>query len=106
MDSSACPRARGPGEHRPAGNGGICMRSSVRDLGAACLLAAIVGFPARALASCDDPAAVCAARAKADAQCPCATATNHGLYVRCVAAVAKAEVDALRLPKSCKGKVV
>jgi len=82
------------------------MRSSVRDVVAACLLAAIVGFPARALAICTDIAAVCAARDKAEMQCHCALATNHGQYVRCVAVVAKGEVDALRLPRPCKSSVV
>src|SRR5206468_3738185 len=98
-----------PGErpsNPPAGNGGICMRSSVRGIVTACLLAAIGGFPARALATCTDIAAVCATRDKAEIQCPCAAATNHGQYVRCVAGVAKGEVDALRLPRPCKSSVV
>ena len=82
------------------------MRSSVRGIVTACLLAAIGGFPARALATCTDIAAVCATRDKAEIQCPCAAATNHGQYVRCVAGVAKGEVDALRLPRPCKSSVV
>ena len=46
------------------------------------------------------------ARADAEAQCgPCAAATNHGTYVRCVADVAKDRADNLLLPKNCKGKV-
>jgi len=64
-----------------------------------------------AFANCakDDPTGskVLAARQQASSTCPCATATNHGAYVKCVAGVA----DTLSrgknpsLPKSCKGAV-
>ncbi|GEM_PF-802002 len=57
-------------------------------------------------APCVDPAAVAAVRAAAEARCPCAAATNHGQYVKCVAGVAKAAVAGGELPKSCKGAVV
>src|SRR5690348_470023 len=63
--------------HREAdtpGNGGIRMKSTLRDLPAAAFLIVIAGFPAGALAICTDQAAVCAARAKAEAMCNCATA--------------------------------
>jgi len=82
------------------------MKSSVRGLGVVGLLAAIVGLPARAPALCTDTVSVCAARNKAEMQCPCASATNHGQYVRCVAGVAKGEVAALRLPRNCKSSVI
>ena len=47
-----------------------------------------------------------AAREAANSTCSCATATNHGQYVKCVAGVAKSRVTAGTLPKSCKGAVV
>ena len=84
------------------------MRSlTLAALGASMLLAsAPVAF-----ANCakDDPTGskVLAARQQASSTCPCATATNHGAYVKCVAGVA----DTLSrgknpsLPKSCKGAV-
>jgi hypothetical protein len=52
-----------------------------------------------------DDAAVAAARAQAETDCPCATAVNHGQYVKCVGQVAKARADANLLPKNCKGAV-
>jgi hypothetical protein len=52
-----------------------------------------------------DEAAVIAARTDAASTCNCATSTNHGAYVSCVAGVAKARVTALTLPKSCAGAV-
>src|SRR5213593_1334765 len=54
-----------------------------------------------------DEQAVIDARAAAEDQCHCATATDHGDYVSCVAGVAKArsETDPPQLPKYCKGKV-
>ena len=56
---------------------------------------------------CDDPAAVAATRARAEANCPCATATNHGQYVRCVRRIAREDVerDTDPLPKECKRDV-
>ena len=42
---------------------------------------------------CNDDAAVAAARAAAEEECGCATASNHGQYVSCVAGVASALVD-------------
>jgi hypothetical protein len=52
-----------------------------------------------------DNQAVIDARAAADAQCDCATATSHGAYVSCVAGVANDRADNDLLPKNCKGKV-
>jgi hypothetical protein len=76
-------------------------------LGASMLLArAPVTF-----ANCakDDPtgAKVLAARQQAISTCPCATATNHGAYVKCVVGVAKMLSSGTNpsLPKSCKGAV-
>src|SRR4029453_18598328 len=64
----------------------------------------------RALAKCGDNvgdnAAVAAARAEGDATCNCATAPNHGTYVKCAKGIAKARTDTLLLPKNCKGSVV
>ena len=46
------------------------------------------------------------ARSAAEAQCgPCASATNHGAYVSCVAGVAKTRVTNNQLPANCKGAV-
>jgi hypothetical protein len=60
-------------------------------------------------AKCDptgaDAASIAAARAAIDQACDCEGARNHGQYVRCAAAVLKAEVGAGNLPKSCKGAV-
>ena len=54
-----------------------------------------------------DEAAVIAARATAESMCHCATATNHGQYVSCVAGVAKSLSSGTNptLPKNCKGAV-
>src|SRR5437016_13162228 len=49
--------------------------------------------------ACTDPSAATATRAMAEAQCPCATATRHRQYVKCVASVANAAVASGRLPK-------
>ena len=46
--------------------------------------------PALALAACTDPAAVATTRTTAEMACPCAAATSHGGYARCVADVARA----------------
>jgi len=64
-----------------------------------------------AFANCtkDDPTGskVLAARQQASSTCPCATATNHGAYVKCVAGVANTLSSGTNpsLPKSCKGAV-
>ena len=54
-----------------------------------------------------DEAAVIAARATAESMCHCATATNHGQYVSCVAGVANSLSSGTTptLPKNCKGAV-
>lgn len=70
-------------------------------------LAMIVIAPTAAPAKkCTDDAAVAAARAAASSECDCATATNHGRYVSCVAQVATELVDSGDLPGECKGEVV
>ena len=57
----------------------------------------------------DDPTGskVLAARQQASSTCPCASATNHGAYVKCVAGVADTLSSGTNssLPKSCKGAV-
>ena len=54
-----------------------------------------------------DEAAVIAARATAAGACNCATAVNHGAYVKCVAGVANQLSSGTNptLPKNCKGAV-
>ena len=53
-----------------------------------------------------DDAAVAATRALAESTCHCATATNHGAFVKCVAGVANDQaVPNGPLPKNCKGAV-
>jgi hypothetical protein len=63
-----------------------------------------------AYAKCgDDPgdaAAVAAARAQVDTDCPCGTFTNHGQYVKCAKTVAIDRANANTLPKQCKGSVI
>ena len=58
-------------------------------------------------AGCADEAAVIAARATAAGTCNCATAVNHGAYVKCVAGVANQLSSGTNptLPKNCKGAV-
>jgi hypothetical protein len=58
-------------------------------------------------AGCTDEQAVINARATAAGQCDCATFTNHGLYVTCVAGVAKSLSSGTNpsLPKNCTGAV-
>ena len=58
-------------------------------------------------AGCTDEAAVIAARATAAGTCNCATAVNHGAYVKCVAGVANQLSSGTNptLPKNCKGAV-
>jgi hypothetical protein len=62
-----------------------------------------------ALAKCGDnigdDAAVAATRAQVEAQCPCASATNHGDYVKCAKGVVNAAVANDTLPTQCKGEV-
>lgn len=81
-------------------------RITMLTLGAAALLLAARDVRA----ACDDPGAVAATRAAADAQCElegngCTSATNHGQYVACVAQKTNAAVLAGTLPKECKGAV-
>ena len=86
------------------------MTRFVRTYLAASFFAVLAGLPAVAFARCGDApgdlAAVCAARAVADAQCNCATASSHGTYVHCVRGVASAEVNANHLPRACRRNVV
>jgi len=62
-------------------------------------------WTAMAHGACTDPSAAAATRAMADAQCPCATATSHREYVKCVAGVAKLAVASGSLPKQCRQAV-
>src|SRR5262249_27692686 len=50
---------------------------------------------------CTDDAAVAAARAAIETECPCADFTNHGQYVSCVTAALKGA----DLPNECRGVV-
>jgi len=68
------------------------------------VLAAVPGIASAK--RCDNDAAVAAARNAAAAQCDCATASNHGQYVRCVGDVAKTRAGNGSLPTECKGEVV
>src|SRR5262245_12438090 len=72
--------------------------------GALCA-AMIAGSASMAGAKCADAGAVADARAAAEEACDCATATNHGEYVSCVADVAQDRVEAELLPANCKGEV-
>src|SRR6266849_9952934 len=81
--------------------------TTVAVLGVAALLeSAPVAF---ANCATDDPTGskVLAARMTANSTCNCATATNHGAYVSCVAGVAKmlSSGTSPSLPTSCKGAV-
>ena len=79
------------------------MRSFVNGMLAVAVLAAV---PEIASAKrCDDAAAVADARNAAAAQCDCATAQNHGQYVKCVGDVAKTRASNGQLPTECKGEV-
>src|SRR5437899_2300705 len=77
-----------PTEGEP--EGGALMRSLMR----AALMVSVLLVTARAglAASCkvedSDGSKVLAARQAAEATCPCASATDHGAYVSCVAGVA------------------
>jgi len=81
------------------------MRTLVVGLMAATLLLNIGTARAGCGSMPGDEAAVIAARSAAASTCNCATATNHGQYVKCVAGVAKSRVTAMQLPKNCTGAV-
>jgi hypothetical protein len=80
------------------------MRLFLNGMLAVAVLAAVPGIASAK--RCDNDAAVAAARAAAAAQCDCATAENHGQYVRCVGDVAKTRAGNGSLPTECKGEVV
>ncbi len=63
-------------------------------------------WTAMAHGACTNPSSAAAVRAMADAQCPCATATSHREYVKCVAGVAKSAVTSGSLPKQCRRAVL
>jgi plastocyanin len=69
-------------------------------------IAALLLFIGSARAACTDSAAVASTRAAAELQCPCAMATGHVPYAKCVAHVAKAAVKTGSLPKDCRAAVV
>ena len=52
-----------------------------------------------------DEQAVIDARNAAASTCNCATAANHGAYVKCVAGVANSRAMNNQLPKNCTGAV-
>lgn len=56
--------------------------------------------------ACTNPSAVAATRTMVDAQCPCATATSHREYVKCVAVATKSAMASGSLPKQCRRAVV
>lgn len=60
---------------------------------------------ASSVAQVDCEAARCAAQAAIDQNCSCATADNHGRYVRCVAHQIKRLVADGTVPTNCKGKI-
>jgi hypothetical protein len=82
------------------------MRFIVRGLLA---LSFVLGAAHVGHASCGSDAGdnqkVIDARDAAAVACNCATATNHGVYVSCVAGVAKDRAHNNLLPKNCTGKV-
>ena len=79
------------------------MRSFLNGMLAVAVFVAVPGIASAK--SCDDDAAVAATRAAAAAQCDCATAQNHGQYVKCVGEVAKTRASNGQLPTECKGEV-
>ena len=70
------------------------------------LVLAPIGASAKCGDNVGDNAAVAAARAQVETDCPCPSFTKHGQYVKCAKTVAKDRVDAMLLPKNCKGSVV
>ena len=82
------------------------MRTLIGGLMAGALLLSVA---TAARAGCGsnpgDEQAVIDARTAAAGTCNCATATNHGDYVKCVKGVAKQRADDLLLPQNCTGKV-
>src|SRR5207249_9989828 len=72
----------------------LWTRGSVRSV--TCVLSL---WTAMAHGACTDPSAAAAARAMAETQCPCATATSHREYVQCVAGVAKSAAASGSLSK-------
>ena len=79
------------------------MRSFVNGMLAVAVLAAVPGIASAK--RCDNDAAVADARGAAAAQCDCATAENHGQYVKCVGEVAKTRASNNQLPTECKGEI-
>ncbi len=72
------------------------------------LLALVATMPAVAMKPVkpDCAAAPAAVEANVAAACDCATAPNHGQYVRCAVKVVKAMAKGGSLGKSCKGSMV
>jgi len=75
----------------------------------ALVLSLVLLFPFSVFAACgDDPGdavKVAAARAQVEQDCHCATAANHGDFVRCAADVARQRARDRTLPPACKGRV-
>jgi len=81
------------------------MTRSALGAGCAALLLTAFGPVGVGFAACTNPGAVATTRAQADQKCHCASATDHGQYVKCVAEVANDAVTAGTLPTTCKGAV-
>jgi len=79
------------------------VRLTKRSLLVTCILLLSTGM---AHGACTNPVAVAATRTMVDAQCPCATATSHREYVRCVAVAVKSAMARGSLPKQCRRAVV
>lgn len=47
----------------------------------------------------------CAVQAALDRNCPCASASNHGRYVSCVARILNRMARDGEIPKNCKGRI-
>jgi len=84
------------------------LRASARDVWVLPALAAIVwlgwscpAYAARCGTVPGDAAALAATRAAMNAQCPCATATDRGDYVRCAKGVVAQAVEQGMLPQHC-----
>ncbi|HLY37854.1 MAG TPA: hypothetical protein VKU61_07450 [Candidatus Binatia bacterium] len=85
------------------------MRSMWKGLLAVSLL---VGAAQGVYAKCGDNAgdeqAVIDARNQVESDCHCATATNHGTFVKCAkgVAISRSSGSSPTLPKNCKGAVI
>src|SRR2546427_405874 len=93
-------------QHRDRSHEGAPPMTIWRRGGVLSVTCALSLWTAMAHGACTNPSSAAAVRAMADAQCPCATATSHREYVKCVAGVAKSAVASGSLPKQCKRAVL